>query len=200
MCVAAAAVPLIIEGVSVAATMAAAGAEYAAQQAQAHAQQSYENTLYSENKKNVLGNLSQQYAGVQNQINQQTAATQQQGTQNALAAQAAEGTAKTMQGARGVTGRSAQEALLNFQRIEAGNNATLQTNLNWAKAQGYQQELSYQAQAKTAIASATPAPVAQPSAAALGLSLFGTGLNGADKMYQMANPQYGAPPPAPGTT
>ena len=170
---------------------------YAAQQQQASAQQKYENQLYTQNKANVLSNLNQEYAGTQNQINQQTAATQQQATNNVLSSQAAEGSAKAMQGARGVTGKSAQESLMNFQRIENANNATLQTNLNWAKQQGDQQDLSYQAQAKTAIASATPAPVATPSAAALGLSLFGTGANGIDKMSQMSNPNYAAPP-APG--
>lgn len=197
MCIAAAAIPLVMEGVATAASMAAAGVQYAAQQQQANAQQKYENTLYTQNKTNVLQNLSQEYAGTQNQINQQTAATKQQSTQNTLNAQGAMGSAQAMQGARGVTGKSAQESLLNFKRIENANNATLQTNLNWAKQQGYQQDLSYASQAKTAIASATPAPVAQPSAAALGLSLFGTGLNGMDKMNQMANPNYAAPP-APG--
>lgn len=197
MCIAAAAIPLVMEGVATAASMAAAGVQYAAQQQQANAQQKYENQLYTQNKANVLGNLNQQYAGTQNQINQQTAATQQQATANVLSTQAARGSTEAMQGARGVAGKSAQESLLNFSRIEQANNSVLQTNLNWAKQQGFQQDLSYQAQAKTAIASATPAPVAQPSAAALGLSLFGTGANGLDKINQMANPNYAAPP-APG--
>lgn len=187
----------IIEVASTAASMAAAGIQYAAQKQQATAQQNYENQLYSQNKTNVLHNLSQQYAGTQNQINQQTAATQQQATQNVVSAQSAEGSTQAMQGARGVAGKSAQESLLNFSRIEQANNSTLQTNLNWSKQQGFQQDLGYQAQAQTAIASATPAPVANPSALGLGLSLFGTAANGADKMAQMNNPGYGAPP-APG--
>jgi hypothetical protein len=47
------------------------------------------------------------------------------------------------------------------------------------------------------IASTTPAPVATSSAAALGLSLFGTAANDVDKMSQMSNQNYAAPP-APG--
>ena len=189
-----AAVPLITLATT-AVSAAAAGVQYYAQTQQSDAQAHYENTLYWNNVHNVKTNLAQQYASTQNQLNQQQAATTQQATQNAIQGQGAIGQMKAQTGARGAIGNSTQQALLNFQRIENQNNATLQTNLNWAKAQGYQQDLAYQAQAKTAIASATPAPVAPPSAAALGLNVLGIGLNGVDKYMQQTNQGGYNPPP-----
>lgn len=169
---------------------ASAAAQYQGQKENADAQAGYENQMYSATAKNATANYLNQVSQTQLGLDQARMSATESGLQNQVAGMSGKATAATMMGEHGVTGNSVKELLSNFDRIQQGNNTTLATNLRWQQLQGQQQMLGYQAQAQGRIAAATPAPVVQPSAAALGIGLAGAGLQAYDgyQRYTMSGP------------
>lgn len=186
---------IAIAGLAVSA--AGTAASYAGASQNASAQRAYQNAQYQAVKKAATANYEQQVATIGTRTNQDIAQTQQQANADLLSGEKAKAAGASQFADRGVQGNSVNALLADFGRIEANNQATLDTNLHWREQQYGQDELAARAEAQREISGAAPAPVAMPSALAAGLQIGGSSLSTYSNVLNRTDPNATLPSTTP---
>lgn len=177
--------PTVLAVGALASSAAATGVSYVAQSQAANDQAKYQNEMYSQTANSAVNNYYSTIRQTQNADQQNVAATGVQAGQNSIAALQAQASARAASGESGATGNSTDILMSDYARAASGNMANLQTNLAWQRAQQHEQLLGAQAQAKSQIAGAAPAPVRLPSMLAAGLQIGSAAVNAGSMYYQM---------------
>jgi hypothetical protein len=178
-------------------SIAASAAAYAAQKQQADAQSKYESQMYQQTGKIASQNYQQTIAQTGVQGAEQAQVASNNAINNEVQSASQLGGAITGEAAGNTQGNTVNGLFDNYNRLEATNNANIQTQLGWQQQQAEQNLAAARSTAQGQISSATPAPVAQPSLLATGLSMTGSVAQASNQYAYMSqtgpyNPSYAA--------
>jgi len=178
--------PLAIAATAISA--AGQTAQFAGASSQAKAQNQFQAQRYTETANAAILSYQQSLNQIAVRSQQEAEAAAQEGNAARMQATAAAATTSARAAASGFSGNSVTQLLNEFSFMDAANQNTLDTNLNWTKAQLSMESQGLRSQATGQIRAATPQFVKGPSPLAFGLQLAGTALSGLAQGNQMLPP------------